>query len=148
MNETKQKKSNTPYYKIKEKYSITINPCNKYQFYGQSQRFDKFRNYVFSQLAFMDNIFEAFIEISEPHGFKTQGYDGPRLHLHGTILFEKTAQLGNFLTKHYPSMLKWACVDIDTIDDMDTWQSYCTKQRIFKNNKISTYASMPPKTTA
>lgn len=129
-----------PFYETNKKYSITLNPQDKYQFFGKPDRFRRFRNHVYENLLHLDANevdYELIIEISEPHEFKTVPYQGPRLHMHGVILFKNISSLGYFLTTGYTKIIKWSSIDIDTIGDMDKWISYCKKQHIFKNNRLS-----------
>lgn len=127
------------FYKVKKQYSITINPIDRYQWLHNIKRVRKFRNHFYEVFMAEKYQYELFIEFSEPRGFHTQGYSGPRLHMHGTISFNDIKELGYFLSQGYSKLLKYASVDIDTIDDIDKWKAYCTKQKIIKKNRISNY---------
>lgn len=127
------------YYKKNIPYSITLNPIDKYQFMGKIERLKRFRNLVYEQFVSNWCEYELYIEISEPRGFKTQGYSGPRLHIHGTIIFRKNKEILDFLLDKYYRLLRWTSVDIDTISDKTKWKEYCIKQNIIKNNRISNY---------
>ncbi len=129
------------YFQTNIKYSITLNPIDKYQFFGRPNRFARFRNFIYENLFILKEIeYEFFIELSEPKGFHTQGYSGPRLHLHGTILFPRKQSLTKFLLHHYYALLRFTSVDIDTITDTAVWYSYCTKQKLIANNRLSSFS--------
>ncbi len=125
------------YYNIGQLYAITINPIDQYQFYNSKDRFTAFRHLFFTLFQNCHLQYNLYIEMSEPRGMNTQGYKGPRLHMHGTFLFKTKRQLIWFLTYGYNKILKYASLDIDTIADLAQWKSYCTKQKLFKNNTIS-----------
>lgn len=129
------------YYKINTKYSITLTPIDKYQYFGKPNRYNKFHNFVYEQFICNAYEHELFIEVSEPRGFHKQGYSGPRLHLHGYILFRNKKELANFLMDGYYRLTRWAGTDIDTIEDEKKWYSYCTKQRLFKKDRISNWSN-------
>ncbi len=132
-------KAKENYYKLDTYYSITINPIDKYQFYTNPTRFERFRNFVYENMISTKMEYELYIEISEPHGMKTQGYTGPRLHLHGYLLFRNGTELRQFLLSGYYKLLRFASVDIDTIADRQVWKTYCTKQHLFHNRRISNF---------
>lgn len=127
------------YYVKGKKYSITINPIDKYQFNATSKRIQKFKSFVYDQLVGIGPEYKLYIEFSEPHGMKTQGYLGPRLHLHGTIEFKSTRDIGNWLCYDMYNIYKWASMDIDVVNDEEIWYNYCTKQKLIKNNLITNY---------
>lgn len=126
---------------LNKMYSLTLNPVDKYQFYGQDLRLLKFRNFVYEQLLTLAGDYTLVVELSEPLGMKTQGYTGPRLHMHGVIVFRKKEQLYKFLLTDYYKLTRWTSIDIDTIDDITVWMDYILKQdlvpkkrRYFTNN--------------
>ncbi len=127
------------YYKLCKWYSITLNPIDKYQYFNSPNRFKRFKSFIYEQLLTFPAKYELFIEISEPHGMHTQGYSGPRLHLHGKIQFNTNKDRYMFLSNGYYKLLRFCSVDIDTIDDLRKWYKYCTKQHIFKLNRLASY---------
>ena len=129
------------YFKVHDCYAFTLNPVDKYQFFGHKDRFRRFRNFVYEQFLSFSARYELFIELSEPRGMHTAGYMGPRLHMHGTVCFETKKQLGDFLMNDYYSLLRWTSVDIDTVDCYETWLSYCTKQHLIKDLRIASFTS-------
>ncbi len=126
------------FFKVNTWYSLTLNPPNKHQFLGHVDRFKRFRNFCYENL-FILKSYEMFIEISEPRGFHIKGYEGPRLHLHGRVRFNSNKELAQFLLNGYYKLLRWSSVDIDTINDADTWSAYCTKQHLFKKARLSSF---------
>lgn len=129
-----------PYYVKDKLYSITLNPTDKYQYFGKIGRFKLFRSFIFQEIQHWSQMgidYELYIEISEPRGMKVPPYRGPRLHLHGYINFKTISSIGYFLSLGYYKLLKFTSVDIDTIADPKAWLSYCKKQHLFKNNRLS-----------
>lgn len=122
----------------KKQYALNLNPVDKYQFAGKSDRWNRFVNFVYEQLLTWEYDYYLFIEISEPTTAK-QGDLGPRLHLHGTIEFENNKQVFDFLLNKMYQLTRWCRVHIDTIEDMETWMNYCTKQQgiVPKNSILS-----------
>ena len=116
--------------KTKTYYSITLNPSDKSQFLGNPNRYSKFHTRIYNILIDLKVQYDLNIEISEPSGMKTQGYSGPRLHLHGIIYFKTREQLQNFLLKGYYEITRISSIDIDTIENLQTWSDYCQKQHI------------------
>lgn len=125
------------YYLLNTPYAITLNPIDKYQYLGSQSRLSKFRNHVYENLINLNPDYHFVIEISEPRSFQKQGYAGPRLHLHGVIIFKTSKQLHKFLMNDYYNLTRWTSIDIDTINDMTIWSQYCFKQKIIKKNQLS-----------
>ncbi len=131
----------TPFYKLHKKYSLTLNPTDKYQFFNKVDRFRRFKSFVAEQFLAVQADYKLYIEVSEPNGFKTQGYSGPRLHLHGWIEFYKKKDLAQWLLRDSHLIYKWTSMDIDTIGDSVKWEQYCTKQKIWINRIIEPFKS-------
>ncbi len=127
------------FYEILTKYSITLNPVDKHQYFGKLNRLRLFQNFLYEQLITFKGEYEVFIELSEPHSMKTQGYSGPRLHAHGYILFRTRKELSHFLLLGYYKLTRWTSVDIDTISDFTKWHTYYTKQHLIKHNRYSNF---------
>jgi len=127
------------YYKCNTMYSVTLNPVDKYQYFGKVNRLRLFRSYCYEQLLATNYRYEYFIELSEPRGMKTQGYNGPRLHMHGTISFSTPKELGGFLMTGLYDLLRWTSVDIDTILNKVIWDKYISKQHLIRKNRLSNY---------
>ena len=131
-----------PFFKTGTLYSITINPVDRFQFFGNPLRLQKFRSHVYEAFLPLECKYRLFIELSEPNGFKTSGYKGPRLHCHGIINFPKKKHLLSFLMDYYYRILRTMSVDIDTISDKEYWLNYCTKQNLIENNIIHNYVNI------
>lgn len=119
------------FYEINKLYSITMNPVDSSQFLGKKDRYKKFHTHIYNLLIDMDIKYDLTIELSEPHGkMFTQGYSGPRLHLHGAIMFPDRKSLSKFLLNYHYKINKISSIDIDTINNKQTWTNYCKKQHI------------------
>jgi len=130
------------FYHLNTMYSVTFNPNNNYQYYNKLDRHILVKNLyneVLSKgLVRYHNIkYKLYIEISEPRGFAKNKYDGPRVHLHGTVKFLKLTDLKYFLLYQYRAICKIGTLDIDTIKDKSHWHKYCTKQKILSIHPIS-----------
>lgn len=118
----------TLFYK-KGTYAITINPTDKYQYYGKHDRLEKFKTFINEQLVHYPQYgihYKLWIELSEP---KNKTVNGPRLHLHGIITFHSKKSVKHFLLNEIYKITRYAVYDIDTIENMETWITYCTKQQ-------------------
>lgn len=124
------------FYKVKQLYSITINPCDKHQYLGKPNRLSSFYNFIYERTMIwvnhgVDYYFK--VEISEPHQGLRQGYSGPRYHLHGMIYFTNKNAVLWFLEQEIYRICKYAILDIDTIESVNTWVTYMQKQKIIPN---------------
>lgn len=128
------KKPITTYYKTHVNYTITICPNDKYQFFGQHNRFKKFRAFMYEQLININAQYDMIIELSEPRNDISIKSNGPRLHTHGIIKWKNQKQLINFLMDDMYKILRFSKIEIDTIEDIKMWSKYCCKQRFFKKN--------------
>lgn len=117
------------FYKLNTEYSISINPCDKFQYNGRQERLNLFRKFVSEHVVGnIDCDYTFIIEFSEPRSDLKQGSTGPRLHLHGIINFQTKSQLGQFLKIGLYKLLRHSYVDIDTINNKKEWMQYMTKQ--------------------
>lgn len=113
-------------------YSITINPSDKYQYFGKSDRMQQFRNHVHTGLLFLKAMhidYHLYTELSEPKDNTKWSKNGPRLHCHGIIRFRSTLSIKNFLLMGIYNLTRWCIYDIDTIKDINIWEQYCLKQQ-------------------
>lgn len=121
------------FYRIKQPYSITINPMDKFQYLGKPNRIISFRNFIYEKLiSWVDHDIDYYfkMELSEPHQNLKQGYSGSRYHLHGIIVFKTTNALHWFLEQQIYKVCRYAHLDIDTIADISQWVEYMQKQKI------------------
>lgn len=116
------------YYKPNTKYSITINPSDKFQYAGREDRLMKVRAVLESQMIFIKSDYLFYIELSEPRHFN-QDKIGSRVHFHGTISFPTKQATVDFLVSGLYRLSRFADIDIDTIEDQTYWDAYCTKQQ-------------------
>lgn len=120
-------------------YSITLNPQDKFQYLGQANRLEKFRDMINELFLCWPELgidYVLHIELSEPRGNMIHQSSGPRLHIHGTFKLRTNKAVFNFLIKEIYSLLRIGNLDIDTINDFDKWNTYCLKQfRVFPKNK-------------
>lgn len=121
-------------------YSITICPNDKYQYFGHNNRLDKFINLLNEiTLTFKSFgiVYIFWIELSEP---RSKSINGPRLHTHGIIKFCSNKSVRKFLLDFYYLLSRIGILDFDTINNLDKWIKYCTKQqKIIKTEPITNF---------
>jgi len=115
------------YYEIDKWYTINLNPLDSYQYLLSKDRLKTFQNNVHALLlsVFGSMCYQYNIEISEPHDVIVNQY--PRLHVHGRFMFLNNEQILNFLLNDFRKLGEWGRMDIKKIDDIDKWDSYCSK---------------------
>lgn len=126
------------FYKKDTYYSVTINPEDKFQYMGTADRFKRFRSLMyelFISLSAQHISYKFRIELSEPRTNKFGS--GPRYHVHGWILFKSNHSIWQFLDNTFYRWTRIGHVDIDSIEDLDKWEKYMSKQsHIFKVSPI------------
>lgn len=129
------------FFKTCTPYSITINPCDKFQYHNRPDRIKRVNGLIYEALLSYDTF--NVLEFSEPRGMSVKGKTGPRLHTHGILYFKKLKDLKRFMAHGYYNILRFASLDIDTIDDLEKWFAYMNKQNILsvKERYITRYIS-------
>lgn len=136
------------YYVSDRWYTISINPVDMHQHFGDINRLRKFRRLMHPLFVGLEEVmkFRFNIELSEPRGplagnptNKSNPYFmGPRLHIHGRFKLLNNEGVLEFLLH---IMHKWASlgrIEIDTIKDIDVWDKYCEKHMHIMNLKAYT----------
>lgn len=127
------------FYKVGQTYAITICPSDKYQNRRDINRLSKWGNKLYEELLNypehgIDYI--LWFEISEPRNTSYDKY--PRVHNHGMIKFRNELAIRKWLLILQDRLSVYGIVDIDSIDDMATWEEYCQKQQdIIKKPPLS-----------
>lgn len=105
-------------------YSITLNPIDKLQCYSQNstRRLTTFYEFHYKYLKkilapFAD--YDLWLEIS------SKG----RLHFHGIIYIK---DIISFYLSSVPKLTDDYAIEMDTIDDVLIWLSYCQKQSVIR----------------
>jgi len=123
-------------YNMGDVISFNINPADKRQWFGHSDRFHKFHAHYTELLSTLFDMAEADydywfrIELSEPISTIVCS-EGSRLHLHGFLKFKTKVSVYKFLLTYQNALLTLASVKIKHIksqDQLDGWIKYCTKQ--------------------
>lgn len=134
------------FYEKQKWYSLTIKPIDKHQYIHKEDRLSRFVQFVNEQLLCWDTYkfkYRLYVDISEPKQVNHLSV-GPRLHLHGIILFPCTKSVLNWSLYAQTRLGQWSSIDIDTVKDMEHWIGYCskykkyTKLKSFKNTKLKT----------
>ncbi len=113
------------------RYAITINLNDKWQFFGSCGRLDRAKAFLSEQLIHLtnnDTHYELYCELSEPRD-NTISKNGPRVHFHGVIYFENVRAVRHFLLYEWYSLSRYSKFKIDSIDNIEIWESYCQKQQ-------------------
>lgn len=116
-------------YEKKVWYSITINPSDKYQYIGKSDRLKLVQNFIYEQMLPLRTSkihYRYSLDISQPSKVGADSL-GPRVHLHGRIAFACTGSILDWQLQHMYRLSRWGHVDIDTIKSLDEWDTYCDK---------------------
>lgn len=114
---------------INTKYSITLNPNDKRQYFGLTDRISKLRQFIEQQLLEVPNVkFYLHMEISK----------NGRLHFHGTVVFTTIESIKHFYIMKVNEWQDYYSIDMDTINDEKIWDAYCTKSKSIINEIIST----------
>ncbi len=119
------------FYQLNTLYSITINPCDKYQFFRRKERLALFRNKLYEMFVSRWCDYDLYIELSEPRDTLIHKYQGARLHIHGYIGFTHKDQLLHFLLYEMGRLCQLGSINIDTVSNVTTWTTYCHKQELF-----------------
>lgn len=109
---------------LKQWYTLTISPDDEHQYFNcEPDRIIKFTNWL--QHYFI-HLFVAEVKVN------IEISRNGRLHAHGTIRWNHSDQLLQFYLFNNHNMQSKAILEIDTIDDPETWDEYCNKQKKFK----------------
>lgn len=86
------------------------------------------------------------LEISEPHNTLKETTI-PRIHAHGRFLLYDNHSVLQFLLFGLYNLTQLGYTEIDTIKDLDIWDTYCTKQLAITRLEtiISTHSAPPTK---
>jgi len=114
---------------LKQVYAITINPCDKRQYFDCTDRIIKLTEYMEQQLLEVPNIdFKLWMECSR----------NGRLHFHGTICFPTYDSIKHYYVIQLHKWLELMNIEIKIINDIEVWQTYCTKSKSLFDVFIST----------
>jgi len=133
----------TTFYNIGQKYALSINPSDKYQYFSTPKRYRKVHSHLYNELQGLTCYYKLYIEISEPNQQLFPPFQGARIHAHGYIVFRTRKELGKFLEHDLTRLLKTHTLKITTIENTDLWLKYCQKQHIYKDNILTNYISSP-----
>lgn len=90
--------------------------------------------------------FRYNIEISEPHN-SLKETTIPRIHAHGRFLLYDQYSVLQFLLFGLYNLTSLGITEVDTIEDLEVWDTYCSKQIPVTRMKtvISTHSAPPAK---
>lgn len=89
--------------------------------------------------------FRYNVEISEPHNHLKETTI-PRIHAHGRFLLYDQYSVLQFLLFGLYNLTQLGVTEVDTIDDLDKWDTYCEKQmEVTKFETVRSTHSEPPK---
>lgn len=115
-------------------YAITINPCDKYQYFGMKNRINLFmKGLELDYRVYLPPNYSLYIELSEIG----------RLHWHGTIIYREYDEVIYFYMNKVNQLLKHCNIKIKPIKD-EGWEEYHCKQYIFhKHIEFKTRFTFP-----
>lgn len=133
------------FYKKDVMYSFTYNPSDKWQYFGESDRYAKCRAHFYSLLLPLSPNciqYKMVMELSEPRK-GNHGYSGPRYHIHGWFKFSHVKGIYWFLEQYLYTVSRTGLYDIDTVSDELHWNKYMTKQaHIYGKRNVSFMSSV------
>ncbi len=119
------------FYQSNTYYEITINPEDRYQYFGAPRRLEKFivksQSLLRDSLGVYDTEYELVTELSEPYINVHKKSPLPRLHFHGKIKFKTDVHVGLFLLNGLYLLSRFALVTINKYRK-DKWTGYIHKQ--------------------
>lgn len=125
-----------PKYKPGIVYTLTINPNDQHQYMtcpkkslGDYDRLEQFRTFaqnLITSISINGIICNMNIDVSSPFQ-KSEKKSCARLHLHGCIYFSDVTAIQWFHLYGATYIFDIGTMEMDTIDDFDTWIDYCTK---------------------
>lgn len=104
-------------------YSITINPDQQHQFYGDPDRFKKTHKYWSKCFQRYEWEYLLYPEISSPH----DSLKLPRIHYHGLVCFRNVNQLLSWYSCIHYDLAKFSYFDMDIWDGRSTYILYSKK---------------------
>lgn len=129
-------------FRPKRLYTITINPEEQYEQHNDRiERVVKLTKRRMDKLSLQYNI---YVELSNP--LSPTKHRFPRVHFHGLIMFETPLQIAKWYNEDYFKLASLGYFEIDTLGDINTWHTYCTKEQdIMKTlTKLSHITSLRP----
>lgn len=111
-------------------HTFTISPADRVQYFGSPCRLrqvtDRLRILLQNTIQNDGYEYELYPEITQPSIFQDE-YSG-RVHFHGYIKLSDQ-QKAMFYLNHSKPLSKDNRIEIDSIEDIDKWNKYVTKQR-------------------
>lgn len=114
---------------LKTKYSFTLNPNDKRQYFDCTDRIEKLTEFMEHELLEIPNVdIDMHMEISR----------NGRLHFHGTISFNTIDSIKHFYVVKMHPWQQFCNLVIETITDKDKWEEYCKKSKKIIDVNITT----------
>lgn len=111
------------------KYSFTINPNDKRQYFDCIDRVIKLREFLEQQILEIPNVhINVYMECSR----------NGRLHFHGTIMFTTFDSIKHYYINKMHDWSNWCNMEIAPLTDPDKWQEYCVKSKKIIHEHITT----------
>lgn len=133
---------------IDTEYAITVNPADKYQYFGkedvhEAPRCDLVNKYfrnLMQDFSINQVEYKLLMECSEPlRGNRRPDKAVPRLHYHGRIYFSSMESIRWFLMYGAGQLAAVCSYSIEPLKDPDGWDAYCNKQAFLKWPKIVSF---------
>lgn len=114
---------------LKTKYSFTLNPNDKRQYFEVTNRIHKLTEFIEQELLEIPNVdVDVYMEVSRTG----------RLHFHGTIAFSTKESIVHFYVNKMNDWLSFCNMEIAPLKDPDIWLTYCTKSKSLIDVHITT----------
>jgi len=114
---------------LKTKYTFTINPNDKRQYFECTDRIEKLTSFMEQELLEIPNVdVDVYMECSR----------NGRLHFHGTIEFKTKDSIKHFYVIKMHQWQQFSNIAIEPLKEPEKWLEYCTKSKSIIDVQIST----------
>lgn len=119
---------------INKEYTFTLNPSDKYQYWDNTMD-DRIKKSV----DHCNKILRTYgsMKVKLHMDFSRTG----RIHWHGTIRFPSTESIKIFYLKYFHELQEEHQIEMDTIEDIEKWNEYCTKLKHLVDEVCTTESS-------
>lgn len=101
-------------------YTFTVNPNDKFQFWD-----DHLNDRISKSKSHCNKLLRTYCSIKVKLHMDVSRTG--RIHWHGTVKFPSDEAIKTFYIKYIHEMLEEHQIEMDTINDIEYWNDYCTK---------------------
>lgn len=120
-------------FRPKRLYTITVNPEEQYE--QHNDRVERVVRLVKRKMDKLSLQYNLYAELSNP--LSPTKHRFPRVHFHGLIMFENMSQISKWYNEDYFKMVSLGYFEIDILNDINIWHTYCTKEQDIMSKLIN-----------